>query len=128
VPTEVEFRANEMLGTALEPLRLETRERRLGDPGFVPETYLLGQSYPNPFNPSTRIGYGLPQDGEVEIAIYNLLGQKVVTLLSEKQSTGYWYATWDGRDDSGHAARSGLYFFAMRAGDFRAVRKVLLVK
>ncbi len=56
---------------------LETRERRLGDRGYIPNTFTLGQSFPNPFNPSTQIGYGLPQDGHVELTVFNVVGQKI---------------------------------------------------
>ena len=128
VPTEVEFETNAALGSIEEPVALLTRERRLGDRGYVPDRFMLSQAFPNPFNPSTRFGYGLPRDGQVEIAIYNALGQKVRTLIDQVEPAGYRYATWDGRDDDGRSVTSGLYFYAMQAEGFREVKKVLLLK
>ena len=126
--TEVDFAAADALGSVQQPLALETRERRLGDRGYVPDTFVLSQAFPNPFNPSTRFGYGLPRDGAVEIAVYNALGQKVRTLIHGVEQAGYRYASWDGRDDDGRSVTSGLYFFSMRAEGFQAVHKMLLLK
>jgi len=128
VPTQVDFRTRELLGDVGNPFVLETRERRLGDRGFVPGSFVLGQSYPNPFNPSTKIGYGLPQDGQVEIAIYNLLGQKIRTLVSDFEKAGYRHVTWDGRTDESRLVPSGMYFYVMESGNFRDVKKVMLLK
>ena len=128
IPTEVTFRANESLGTVEQPYVLETRARRLGDRGYIPNTFTLGQSFPNPFNPSTQIGYGLPQDGHVELAIYNVVGQKIRTLVSKVESAGYHYVMWDGRSDESYAVPSGMYFYVMQAEQFRQVKKVMLLK
>ena len=128
ISTEVAFRVNETLGTVEQPFVLETRARRIGDRGFIPNTFTLGQSFPNPFNPTTQIGYGLPQDGQVNIAIYNLVGQKIRTLVSGVESAGYRYVTWNGRSDEGYAVPSGMYFYVMQAESFRQVKKVMLLK
>ena len=75
-----------------------------------PSTFDLQQNYPNPFHPTTQIGYGLPEDGHVEIAIFNVVGQKISTLVSEIASAGFHYIMWDGRNDAGYAVPSGMYF------------------
>ena len=87
------------------------------------EDYTLFQNYPNPFNARTAISYQLPAFSEVELSIYNLLGQKVATLVSSKQSAGSYNVEWDGS-----AFSSGVYFCRMEAGDFVKVIKLALVK
>jgi len=92
-----------------------------------PETsiknYQLFQNYPNPFNPSTTIRYHLSQAAHVELHVYNLLGQKVVTLVSEKQPSGQHQVQWNA---TGHA--SGIYFCRIQAGNFHQVRKMVLLQ
>lgn len=89
----------------------------------VPDKFVLKQNYPNPFNPSTMINYQLPMINEVELSIYNILGQKVTTLVSEKQSPGYYQVEWDA---SNYA--SGIYYYMITAGEFRAIRKMILLQ
>ena len=88
-----------------------------------PETFNLFQNYPNPFNPSTVISYHLPMTSEVKLSIYNYLGQKVVTLVSGNQNAGYHQVQWDA---SGFA--SGIYFYRIEVGRFKATQKMLLVR
>ena len=76
----------------------------------IPETWKLYQNYPNPFNPKTVIGYQLPVISDVELSIYNILGQKVATLVSEKQPAGTYKVEWDA---SGFA--SGVYLYKLTA-------------
>jgi hypothetical protein len=90
---------------------------------FMPQTFKLGQNYPNPFNPKTVISFQLPVISEVELSIYNLLGQKVVTLVSEKQKAGYHQVEWDA---SGFA--SGIYYYYLKAGEFQDVKKMILIR
>lgn len=86
------------------------------------------ENFPNPFNPSTKVYYQLPRESEVEIAVYNVLGQKVQTLVKERQAAGKYVVRWEGRDEQGQPAPSGIYFLQMRAGQFVAERKLLLLK
>jgi hypothetical protein len=83
----------------------------------MPRMYQVRQNYPNPFNPSTTIVYYLPdvgyQPAEVEIVIYNLLGQKVRTLVKEREYPGEHKVTWDGKDDKGNDLSSGIYFYKL---------------
>ena len=89
----------------------------------LPTHYALSQNYPNPFNATTIINYQLPADGHVKLEVYNTLGQKVGTLVDDKQEAGYRSASWDASEVS-----SGLYFYKLTAGDFTETRRMMLVK
>ena len=91
-----------------------------------PKTYFLHQNYPNPFNPSTIINYQLPLSNDVELSVYNLLGQKVATLVSEKQKAGYHQVKWDASRWAGMA--SGIYLYRLEAGEYIETRKMVLMK
>ena len=94
-----------------------------------PAAFALTSNYPNPFNPATTIQYALPQAADVQLTVYNVVGQVVRTLVAEHQSAGRYLVTWDATDDSGHRLSSGLYFYSLQAGDeFHAVKKMLLFK
>jgi len=99
-----------------------------GDPGTLPGGYSLCQNYPNPFNPTTTIRYDLPELADVRIAVYNVVGQVVRTLVDRQMSPGQYETVWDGRDDSGSPVSSGLYLYRMTAGNFSQSRKMLLLK
>jgi photosystem II stability/assembly factor-like uncharacterized protein len=94
----------------------------------IPKSFSVSQNYPNPFNPQTVIKYDLPEAGLVRITIYNLLGQKVRTLVDEDQETGYKSVNWDGKDDWGEEVATGIYFYKIKAGDFALVKKMVLLK
>lgn len=94
----------------------------------VPLTFSVAQNYPNPFNPTTEIRYTIPQTANVEISIYNTLGQKVKTLVSESQDAGRYRATWDATNDEGRAVSSGIYFYTVKAGEHSTIKKMMLVK
>ncbi len=88
-----------------------------------PEAFKLYPNYPNPFNPKTMINYELPITNYVDLNIYNLLGQKVATLVSERQNAGHHQIEWEAGDLS-----SGVYYYMITAGEFQDVKKMLLVK
>lgn len=94
----------------------------------IPVEFALSQNYPNPFNPETQIEYALPSNSYVKLNIYNVLGQKVKTLVDEKMSAGYHSALWDGKDDKGDDVSSGIYFYKLQTDKFDQVKKMLLVK
>ena len=96
--------------------------------GVLPETFAVGQNYPNPFNPTTRIDFQVPAAGAVELTIYNMLGQKVRTLVEQPFAPGYYHAEWDGRNDLGAPVSSGIYLYRFQAGAFQAVRKMIFMK
>lgn len=94
----------------------------------APETYVLAQNFPNPFNPETVIRYQLPWFSRIKIEIFSLLGQKVTTLVDKQQSKGAHSATWYGRDATGRAVASGVYIYRLQAGSFVEGRKMLLLR
>lgn len=96
---------------------------------IVPEEFELAQNFPNPFNPSTSIRFGLPQEEKVTIRIYDILGREVRTLVDDQAyRAGYHIVTWNGRDKLGLPAASGLYIYRISAGTFSQTQKMLLVK
>jgi len=94
----------------------------------VPAAYTLEPNYPNPFNLETRIRYQLPESGRVNLAIYNALGQKIATLVSQNQPAGTYEIKWNGLDDSGFTATSGIYLVRLEVNEFSALNKLLLLK
>jgi hypothetical protein len=86
-------------------------------------TYNLEQNYPNPFNPNTLIKYSVAKDGFVNVSIFNLLGEKVATLVNNNMKAGSYEVNFDASFLS-----SGIYFYSIDAGDFKAVRKMVLMK
>ncbi len=97
-------------------------------PDGIPEDFELRANYPNPFNPTTRIRYGVPQTSFVRVGVFNVLGQLVSELVSEEKMAGYYDIDWDGRDRSGSQLPSGLYFYRLHAGQFTATRSMILQK
>jgi hypothetical protein len=93
-----------------------------------PTTFLLSQNYPNPFNPVTNFKFSLPQASHVKIEIFNILGQKVKTLLDEDMQAGSFVVDWDGKDQRGMEVSSGIYFYRIIAGDFSSVKRMVLLK
>jgi hypothetical protein len=95
----------------------------------IPATYELSQNFPNPFNPVTTIRYGLPRHSRVTLKVFNALGEEVATLLKEApQAAGYHVAVWDGRNQFGAPAASGLFFCRLQSGDRVLTKKMILVK
>lgn len=95
---------------------------------MVPSSYALHPNHPNPFNPSTSIRLDLPDGGTVELAVYDVLGRRVRSLLSSEVCMGSHVVTWDGRDDGGLDVASGLYLRRIVTGDFTAIGRMLLLK
>jgi M6 family metalloprotease-like protein len=108
----------------------------IGDEPFgnLPESFELFQNYPNPFNPSTTIAYTIHSRGSskspdrTKLEIYNLLGQRVRTLVDELQSPGSYSLEWNGENDSGRKMSSGIYFYRLILGDESVTKKMMLVK
>jgi hypothetical protein len=98
---------------------------QLPDPviNAVPLHNHLSQNYPNPFNPKTVIGYQLAKGSEVDLSIYNILGQRVETLVSGKQAAGSYRMEWDVANHP-----SGVYYYQIKAGDYWNVKKMVVIK
>ncbi|MCF7813744.1 MAG: T9SS type A sorting domain-containing protein [Candidatus Cloacimonetes bacterium] len=95
---------------------------------IIPLVNSLGNNYPNPFNPTTTINFGLKEDCKVNITLYNIRGQKVKTLINDNMPAGQHQVIWNGKDDSGKTAASGVYFYKMQTDDFSKIRKAMLLK
>ena len=94
-----------------------------------PAAFSLATNYPNPFNPATTIQYALPQSADVQLTVYNVVGQVVRTLVAEHQAAGRYLVAWDATNDNGQSLSAGVYFYRLQAsGEFHAVRKMLLLK
>jgi hypothetical protein len=100
----------------------ETEEEKL------PQEFALSQNYPNPFNPSTMIKFSLPVRSYVNLSIFNVLGQKVVTVADDIFEAGYHTVNWDGQDSNGRQVSSGIYIYRIQADTFADSRKMLLIK
>lgn len=94
----------------------------------IPKAYALKQNYPNPFNPETSIQFQLPVDSDIELAIYNVLGQKIRSLVSTRKKAGYCTVEWDGKNEEGICVSSGIYLYKLRANNFTQIRKMLLMR
>lgn len=92
------------------------------------QEFVLEQNYPNPFNPNTVITYKLPVASNIELTIYNLMGQKVKTLINKKQSAGIYQISWDGYNQNGNQVSSGVYLYCLTIDSFIQSRKMLLLK
>ncbi|MBT5145873.1 MAG: T9SS type A sorting domain-containing protein, partial [Gemmatimonadetes bacterium] len=90
--------------------------------------FALSQNHPNPFNPETMIHFDLPTPGETELSLFNLMGQRVATLVSGSRDAGSYMLRWDGRDDTGRELASGVYLFRLIAGDQIETRKLTLLR
>ena len=97
-------------------------------PDVLPLNLTLFQNYPNPFNSGTRISYQLQSAGKVDLAVYNLHGQKIAGLVDDIQSSGEHAAVWDGKDKQGRQLPSGVYLYRLRTGGRQVVYKMILSK
>ncbi len=101
----------------------------VNDPAQKPPTeFALHQNYPNPFNPNTIISYSIPRTVQVHLSIYNLRGEKIITLMNGQKSPGHYQVEWDGKDMSGNPVASGIYLYRIKAGQFVMTRKMLFVR
>ncbi len=116
-------------GAATSPLMKPTPTVVIDD-GLerLPSTFELEQNYPNPFNPRTNIQFYLPRPAQVKLDVFDILGRKVATLVNDRISNGIHTLTWDGQNDSGQPAASGVYFYRLQAGEHVQSRKMILLK
>jgi photosystem II stability/assembly factor-like uncharacterized protein len=90
--------------------------------------FQLFPNYTNPFNSSTEIRYSIPISEKVTLTIHNILGQRIRALISQEETAGEHRVIWDGKDDSGQEVSSGIYFYQLQAGEFREVRRAVLLR
>ena len=95
---------------------------------MIPKHFVLNENYPNPFNPITTIQYEIPNDGNVRLVIYNILGQEVITLVNYEQWAGKYSVRWDGINQYGNQVASGTYFYFLKTNNNQSVKKMLLLK
>ncbi len=93
-----------------------------------PQGFVLEQNFPNPFNPSTTLRYELPEDGLVNVTIYDMMGRQVSTLVSSHQTAGYKSIQWNATNDFGKPVSAGVYLYQIQAGEFVQTRKMVLLK
>ncbi|KAA3633681.1 MAG: T9SS C-terminal target domain-containing protein [Calditrichaeota bacterium] len=94
----------------------------------LPDSFELYQNYPNPFNPETTIGFALPQQSSVVLEVYNVLGKKVKVLINETMPAGHHTAVWDGRNQSGSEAASGIYLYRLKTENYQTSKKMIFLK
>ena len=105
------------------PVNIETNEINI-----ITDQFTLEQNYPNPFNPETIIEYQLPKASKVKLRIFNILGQKVKTLIDEEKHSGYHSVKWDGTNNYGQKVASGIYLYRLQTESFTEVKKMILLK
>jgi len=99
-------------------------------PGLSPdiENIQFQQNYPNPFNSYTIINFSIPKAGNVTMAVYNIMGQKIRTLLKSKLHAGNHFVRWDGRNDDGNVVPPGIYFYRLESGNYIETEKMILTR
>jgi len=102
--------------------------REVDEDETLPSDFALFQNYPNPFNPVTNIEFLLPKSGQVKIEIFNILGQKVRTLVDQHLKAGHKLLDWDGCDDWGKEVSSGIYFYRIKTDEFSQTKKMVLLR
>ncbi len=109
---------------------VELSREVLSPKALLPKAFALSQNYPNPFNPSTTIAYDVPEGDNVQVQlnVYNMRGQLVRTLVNETKGEGSYQIQWDGSDNYGRRASSGVYFYRIKAGEFSKTRKMVILK
>jgi hypothetical protein len=93
------------------------------NPENIPAVFKLYENYPNPFNPSTKIKYSIPQSSNVVIKVYDVLGNEIGTLVNEEKPAGTYEVTWNAA-----SLPSGVYFYQLKAGNFIETKKMILMK
>ena len=94
----------------------------------IPKDYALSPVYPNPFNPTTKIRYDIPEASVVTLSIYNLMGKEVRTLTNSEQKAGFKNVQWNATNDQGKPVPAGVYIYSIQAGEFRQTKKMILLK
>jgi len=118
----------QLMGYEIDAKRVDSPRQWMVAVEKLPEKFDLKQNYPNPFNPSTNISYSVAEKSEIKLVIYNTLGQKVRELLNTTQNAGKYKVSWDGRDDTGFEAPSGIYIIQFEANNYKKTIKTVKTK
>ena len=111
------------LGVGCDPITASLEHGKI-----VPKEFILYQNYPNPFNPFTTVRYALPENGFINITIYDMVGRVVKTLRNGYQTAGFQKIQWNATNNRNEPVSTGLYLFTIQAGEFRRTKKMVLVK
>ena len=95
---------------------------------LLPEKFVLYHNYPNPFNPSTKIAFDIPENTQVKLIVWDIVGKRIRTLVNESVSPGNHEVVWDGKNDYGVKVSGGVYLYSIETRAFRKTRKMLLLK
>ena len=120
--TAVDHNGNESDASEAAGIELSVKEE------ILPEEFALNQNYPNPFNPSTQIRYALAENSNVTITIFNMLGNKVRTLVNERQDAGFRNVLWNATNDNGSLVAAGMYIYTIQAGKFYQAKENDFIK
>ncbi len=110
---------------------VEATDALITNAGFeteTPETFAIEQNYPNPFNPTTAINFHLAEQADVHVAVYDMMGRQIATLVSQSMVAGSYTTSWNGKDSAGQSVASGVYLYKIVAGNFTASRVMTLLK
>ena len=95
---------------------------------LLPQEFTIDKAFPNPFNPTVNISYGLPKEGLVKIIIYDLLGKEINRLFIQNQSPGWHNYVWNGTNSIGQSVSTGIYLFTIQVGDLFKIEKITYLK
>ena len=124
VVTAVDIHENEGVPSEAVSVTLLTLEEIHG----LPDEFVMHQNYPNPFNPTTTLRYDIPEDGNVSILIYDMMGRQIRTLVNRNVSAGYHFIQWDGTNQSGSPVSAGVYIYILQSENYRSLKKMILLK
>ena len=140
VPLKVKFTfhsdpAEELEGVYLDDIKVTSKRatsitENNQQISILPDKFFLGQNYPNPFNQSTLIEYHISGTGmqQVQLSVYNILGQKIKTIVNEKQTAGRYTAVWNGLDKRDNSVSSGVYIYHLQIGNLKSVKKLVILR
>jgi hypothetical protein len=119
---EKEKRRFEDMKLLLNPENVEIGKKEINN--LIPTEYSLSQNYPNPFNPTTKINFDLPEDGKVNLIVYDILGREIIKLVNDEFKTAGKYST----EFKGINLASGVYFYRLETNDFVQTKRMVLIK